>query len=76
MSIIKTRFTAIEQRNEAFTWLRQKEIHYAVHSINSQRTHLAPHADAYFTISDKLVALEFMLRFDGVLVPEDEYNHI
>jgi hypothetical protein len=76
MAIIKINADNTVQ-HEIILWLRENTPAFSVFSTTSYRTVGASYsADAYFTINEENVALEFLLRYDGVAVPEQQFNQI
>jgi hypothetical protein len=78
MAIIKITITDKAQESAYIKWLQDKQVGFAAESQVSYRTYSNSSHDAvattYCTIHDELVALEFMLAFNGTSVSEQDYK--
>jgi hypothetical protein len=77
MAIIKITITERDQQSAYIKWLQEKPAQF---STESQPSHRAANginwisSTVYCTIPDELVALEFMLAFDGTVVSEEDHK--
>jgi hypothetical protein len=79
MAIIKITITDQSRQSAYIKWLQEKQVEFSAESQVSYRTYtntsIGTVSITYCTIPDELVALEFMLAFDGLLCLRKNINN-